>query len=54
VDEEPGTAARQFTELPARVRLEDTVATHDVRPVPDPEAGRDTDRDFLIRYGFGL
>ena len=25
----------------------------DTRAVPDPEGGRDTDRDFLIRYGVG-
>ena len=45
--------SRRFTRLPAPVRLEDTVAEVDVRPVPDPEGGRDTDRDFLIRYGLG-
>jgi hypothetical protein len=40
----------RFATLPAPVRLEDTVATHDVSTPPDPEAGRDTDRDFLLRY----
>ncbi|MCW2752344.1 MAG: hypothetical protein JWR83_3454 [Aeromicrobium sp.] len=45
----------RFRRLPARIRLEDTITTCDVDPVPDPEAGRNTDRDFLIRYGlFGL
>jgi hypothetical protein len=45
----------RFRKLPARIRLEDTVTTFDVEPVPDPERGHDTDRDFLIRYGlFGL
>lgn len=44
----------RFKHLPKRVRLEDTVTTSDTEPVPDPEAGRDTDRDFLIRYGLGL
>jgi hypothetical protein len=37
--------------LPKRIPVEDTVEQVDVRSVPDPEAGRDTDRDFLIRYG---
>lgn len=45
----------RFRKFPARVRLEDMITTSDVDPVPDPEGGRDTDRDFLIRYGlFGL
>ena len=44
---------KRFTRLPAPVRLEDTVEESDARPVPDPEAGRDTDRDFLFRYGLG-
>ena len=41
---------RRFDVLPALVRLEDTIATHEVRDAPDPEAGRDTDRDFVLRY----
>lgn len=43
--------ANRFARLPARIRLEDTVGMVDTRDVPDPEAGRNTDRDFLIRYG---
>lgn len=42
---------KRFAKLPPRIRLEDTVTTKDVAPVPDPERGRDTDRDFLLRYG---
>jgi hypothetical protein len=45
---EPGS--ERFKHLPARVRLEDTVATKDTRVPRDPEAGRDTDRDFMFRY----
>ncbi len=41
----------RFRTLPAHVRLEDTITSQDIEPVPDPEGGRDTDRDFLIRYG---
>lgn len=45
----------RFRKLPSAVRLEDTITSQDVEPVPDPEAGHNTDRDFLIRYGlFGL
>lgn len=45
-----GSDPHRFRRLPAPIRLEDTVAEHDTRPVPDPEAGRDTGRDFLLRY----
>ncbi len=45
----PGTTSR-FAKLPEPVRLEDTVASQDAEDVPDPEMGRDTDRDFLLRY----
>jgi len=44
---------RRFTQLPGPIRLEDTVEEVDTRAAPDPEGGRDTDRDFLIRYGVG-
>ena len=49
---EPG-GDRRYSRLPRRVRLEDTVEETDTRPVPDPEGGQDTDRNFLIRYGVG-
>jgi len=42
---------KRFARLPVPIRLQDTVAETDTRAVPDPEGGRDTDRDFLIRYG---
>ena len=49
------TENRRFSRLPEPIRLEDTVEAVDTRDVPDPEGGRDTDRDFTIRYGlFGL
>ena len=47
------TENRRFSRLPDPIRIEDTVEESDTRPVPDPEAGRNTDRDFLIRYGIG-
>jgi hypothetical protein len=41
---------KRFEVLPELIKLEDTIASHEVRDAPDPEAGRDTDRDFLLRY----
>ena len=40
----------RFKHLPEPVRLDETVTTKDESAVPDPEAGRDTDRDFMLRY----
>lgn len=40
----------EFRRLPEPVRPEDTVTSQDTAALPDPEAGRDTDRDFLLRY----
>lgn len=40
-----------FRHLPEPVRLEDTVAEVDVRPVPDPDAGRDRDSKDAIEAG---
>lgn len=39
----------RFSQLPERVEPEDMVAEQDSQPVPDPEFGRDPDRDFLLR-----
>jgi hypothetical protein len=47
------TEHQRFSRLPEPIRLENTVEETDMRVVPDPEGGRDTDRDFLIRYGVG-
>ena len=47
---EPKESASRFSRLPEPVRLEDTIASQDTAPPPDPEGGRDTDRDFLLRY----
>jgi hypothetical protein len=45
--------SRQFTHLPERVDPKDVVASQRADPSRDPEGGRDTDRDFLLRYGAG-
>lgn len=50
---EPAPDSQRFKRLPERVRLEDTVETHDTTVARDPEGGRDTDRDFMIRYTGG-
>jgi hypothetical protein len=47
---EPATDSQRFKRLPERVRLEDTVASQDTRIARDPEGGRDTDRDFMLRH----
>lgn len=39
-----------YRKLPQPVRYEDMVASHDADPVPDPQAERDTERDFMLRY----
>ena len=43
-------AAERYRHLPPPVRLEDTVAVTDTDPVPDPDGGRDPERDFMLRY----
>jgi hypothetical protein len=43
----------RFTHLPERIDPKDTVTSKRVDPPRDPEGGRDTERDFLLRYGSG-
>ena len=50
---EPAVDSQRFKQLPERVRLEDTVESKDTSIARDPEGGRDTDRDFMIRYSGG-
>lgn len=47
---ESGSAVerRVHTDLP-RVRPEDMVTSQDVTPARDPQGGRDTDREFMLR-----
>lgn len=40
----------RFSHLPEPIKLADTIATQDPTPLPDPEGGRDTDIEFLLRY----
>jgi hypothetical protein len=41
---------KRFTVLPSPIDLADALASQELCDAPDPEAGRDTDRDFLLRY----
>lgn len=40
----------RFKHLPQGVRLEDTISTKDEVAHADPEAGHDTNREFMLRY----
>ena len=43
-----------YDELPEPIDLGDTVTSADVDPIPDPDGGRDPERDFMLRWaGFG-
>lgn len=42
-----------FAQLPESVKLEDTIAEVDVRPVPDIEAGQNTDQRIALQYAGG-
>jgi hypothetical protein len=48
---EPGPVQqpRDYTQLPERVRPEEMVTTVDVDPGPDPQGGRDTETEFMLR-----
>lgn len=51
VDRDEAARRREdFRRLPTAVRREDLVAGRDAREVPDPQAGRDTERDFMLRW----
>jgi hypothetical protein len=42
-------ALPDFTQLPEPVRIADTVTTQEVDPAPDPQGGRDTETEFVLR-----
>ncbi len=50
--ERPAAASR-YRRLPDPVDLDAVVESHDTEPAPDPEGGRNTERDFMLRYGAG-
>jgi hypothetical protein len=53
-DQRPRPAGTErYRHLPAHLRPDQLVASHPVSPPPDPDGGRDTERDFMLRYGAG-
>lgn len=48
---QPPRDQRRFKRLPPRVDPRDLRTSQPVSPPRDAEGGRDTDRDFVIRYG---
>jgi|GEM_PF-1388240 len=55
-DTEPGRApgaasAPDFRRLPDPIPLEAMVTGQDVRDAPDPDAGRDPNHEWMLRYG---
>jgi hypothetical protein len=42
---------KRLKHLPAQVEPRSARTSHRVSPRRAPEGGRDTDRDFIIRYG---
>lgn len=46
----PAQPSDRYRTLPPPIRVEDTIATHEAAPPPDPNAGRDPERDFMLRY----
>lgn len=43
----------RFRRLPERVDPDKMVTSQESEAPSDPEAGHDTDRDFMLRYGVG-
>jgi hypothetical protein len=47
----PRPVSGRFKRLPGRPDPRSVRTSQQVRPARDPEGGRDTDRDFITRYG---
>lgn len=52
-DDDAEARQEKYGHLPSPVRFEDTVTSQETEPARDPEGGRDTDRDFMIRHAGG-
>lgn len=39
-----------YDHLPDPIRLADTITSQESDPSPDPDSGRDPERDFMLRY----
>jgi hypothetical protein len=51
-DDSPRSGAKvtkDFSSLPPNVRLDETIASVDAEPVPDPQAGRNVDQHRALR-----
>ena len=46
-------AATDYSELPERIPLDETVTMQETREVPDPTMGRDTETEFMLRNAAG-
>lgn len=42
-----------YRRLPEPIRLEDTITSQDVVEAPDPRMGRDTETEWLLKFGAG-
>ena len=42
-------AGDRYRKLPEPIDLEHTISTKDADPVPDPDLGKDPERDFMLR-----
>ncbi len=51
--EQPKADPERFKKLPEHVSVEDTVAEHPAADPPDPELGRDPEREFMLRNAGG-
>ncbi|MBO0923376.1 heme biosynthesis protein HemY [Cellulomonas sp. zg-ZUI199] len=47
----PDPERQEFRRLPEPIAFEDMVASVDVRPVPDPDGGRDPNHEWMLRHG---
>jgi len=48
-DQDESARSARYRKLPERIRPEDTIATQETEPPPDPTMGRDPERDFMLR-----
>jgi hypothetical protein len=50
LDERIAAGSDRYRRLPARIAAQDMIAEQAVEPARDPEGGRNTDQDFMLRY----
>jgi hypothetical protein len=52
-DDDVEARREKYGQLPPLVRIEETITSQDTELARDPEGGRNTDQDFLIRHAGG-